>query len=234
MEIRDRIKAGTTRILVPTGGIEQNGPFVSVSKHNHIVRAVSIRVAELLGLTMTAPVIPFVPEGAITPPSGHMQFAGTISVTEQTFEGLLQDVGASLAVHGFTEIVFLGDSGENQQGLRNAVALLNRRFDSSPARAIYVPEFYNYPEVRTFLATKGINEHPEQFHEELAFSLQLLAIEPSALRYDQRIAAGFTTLGGLSLLERKKLTTLGREIIEMRAQATVRAIREREAMLNRK
>jgi creatinine amidohydrolase/Fe(II)-dependent formamide hydrolase-like protein len=221
-------------VLVPTGGIEQNGPFVSLSKHNYIARAVSLRAAELLGSTLVAPVVPFVPQGNIKPPTGHMLFSGTISLKEKTFEALLEDIGASLAVHGFTEIVFLGDSAGNQRGMQKAAAQINKRFHQSPTRAFYIPEFYNYPELRKFLAQRGIEEQPEDFHEELAFSLQLLAISPPTLRYEQRIAAGHTTLGGLSLLDRDKLVALGKEIIEMRAQSSVKAIRERELMPERK
>ncbi len=231
MDVRDRIRAGTTRILIPTGGIEQNGPFVSISKHNHIARTVSIRAAELLGSTLVAPVVPFVPEGDIDPPSGHMHFPGTLSVRESTFQLLLEEIGASLAAHGFTEIVLLGDSVDSQRGLERAAATLNKRFRTRSARALYIPEFYNYPDIRRTLMEKGIEETPEKFHEELAFSLQLMAIDPSTISYESRIAAGHTTLGGLSLLERDKLIELGKEILELRAQATAAAIRSREQML---
>jgi creatinine amidohydrolase len=233
IDIRDRIRTGTTRILVPTGGIEQNGPFVSVSKHNHIARAVSVRVAELLGSTLVAPVVAFVPEGTIDPPSGHMLFPGTLSLRESTFQLLLEEIGASLAAHGFTEIVLLGDSADSQWGLEVAAAALNERFGTRRVRAMYIPEFYNYPEVRRILLEKGIREKPEEFHEELAFSLQLMAIDPSTISYERRIAAGQTSLGGFSLLERDKLIELGKEIVELRAQTTAAAIKAREQMLER-
>jgi hypothetical protein len=35
MEIRDAVAAGTTTIIIGTGGIEQNGPYVAVGKHNY-------------------------------------------------------------------------------------------------------------------------------------------------------------------------------------------------------
>lgn len=231
MDVRDRIRAGTTRVLIPTGGIEQNGPFVSISKHNHIARAVSIRVAELLGSTLVAPVVPFVPEGDIDPPSGHMLFPGTLSLRESTFQLLLEELGASLATHGFTEIVLLGDSMDSQRTLEMASIALNKRFRTTSARAFYIPEFYSYPEIRRMLMEKGIEETPEKFHEELAFSLQLMAIDPSTISYERRIAAGHTSLGGFSLLERDKLLELGKEILERRAQTTAAAIRAREQML---
>lgn len=233
MDVRDRIRAGTTRILVPTGGIEQNGPFVSISKHNHIARAVSMRVAELLGSTLVAPIVAFVPEGTVDPPSGHMRFPGTLSLRESTFQLLVEELGASVAAHGFTEIVLLGDSADSQRGLEAAAATLNKQLRGKSARALYIPEFYNYPDIRRILMEKGIKEKPEEFHEELAFSLQLMAIDPSSINYESRIAAGHTSLGGFSLLERDKLIELGKEVLELRAQATAAAIRAREQVLER-
>ena len=53
----------------------------------------------------------FPSEGDIDEPSGHMRYPGTISVRQETFEMMLTDVARSLEAHGFTDIVFIGDSG---------------------------------------------------------------------------------------------------------------------------
>ena len=37
MEIRDLVKAGTTTIVIGTGGVEQNGPYVASGKHNFVL-----------------------------------------------------------------------------------------------------------------------------------------------------------------------------------------------------
>jgi creatinine amidohydrolase len=34
MEVRDAIQAGKTAVIVGTGGLEQNGPYVAIGKHN--------------------------------------------------------------------------------------------------------------------------------------------------------------------------------------------------------
>ena len=39
IEIRDALKAGKTTALLFVGGMEDNGPYVTVSQHNDIVRA---------------------------------------------------------------------------------------------------------------------------------------------------------------------------------------------------
>ena len=40
MEIRDAIARGTTTIIIGTGGIEQNGPYVAGGKHNYVLKTV--------------------------------------------------------------------------------------------------------------------------------------------------------------------------------------------------
>ena len=37
MEVRDAIADGTTTIIIPTGGIEENGPYLATGKHNLIL-----------------------------------------------------------------------------------------------------------------------------------------------------------------------------------------------------
>src|SRR5262245_19973892 len=83
-EVRDAIYAGKRTVIIPTGGTEQNGLHMVLGKHNYIVRYTAEKIAQKLGNALVAPVIAYVPEGRINPPEGHMNFAGTISVSENT------------------------------------------------------------------------------------------------------------------------------------------------------
>jgi creatinine amidohydrolase/Fe(II)-dependent formamide hydrolase-like protein len=226
MEVRDLIKQGATRVIVPTGGIEQNGPFVALNKHDLITRVVVRRTAEILGNTLVSPVVSFVPEGPIVPPSGHMLFPGTISLSEATFVALLHDIGSSLITHGFKEIIFLGDSGDSQSGMKRAAEELAKE-RGNVASVRFVPEFYDYDAVRSMLRSRGFPLTEESFHEELPFTLQVLAIDPHAVRYDERKKAGLVMLNGTSLADRERMTALGREIIEFRARETAKVIETR-------
>src|SRR5271155_5884328 len=69
-EVKERMEQGTDTIIIPTGGTEQNGPHIAIGKHNWIVRYTSGEIAKQLGNALAAPVIAYVPEGAIRPPSG--------------------------------------------------------------------------------------------------------------------------------------------------------------------
>src|SRR5262245_40801507 len=92
MEVRDALQAGKTTVIVPTGGVEQNGPYLATGKHNYVLRATSEAIARKLGNALVAPISPFVPEGDIEPPTGHMKYPGTISLTESTYQLLLIDI----------------------------------------------------------------------------------------------------------------------------------------------
>ena len=89
MEVRDLVRSGTTTIILPTGGTEQNGPHMALGKHNVRVKALGATIARTLGGTLVAPVLAYVPEGGLAPPTGHMRYAGTITVPEPVFEGVL-------------------------------------------------------------------------------------------------------------------------------------------------
>src|SRR5258707_8309661 len=118
MEVRDALKAGKTTVIIPTGGVEQNGPYLATGKHNYILRATTEAIARKLGNALVAPIVPFVPEGDIDPPTEHMKYPGSISLTEDTYERLLAEICACFRTHGFLHIVLIGDSGGNQQGMK--------------------------------------------------------------------------------------------------------------------
>ena len=118
MEVRDAMKEGTDKVIVATGGVEQNGPYLAAGKHNYVLQGTTEAIARKLGKTLVAPIVPFVPEGDIDPPTVHMKYPSTISVTEETYRRLLTDICASLKTHGFKHIILIGDSGGNQDGLK--------------------------------------------------------------------------------------------------------------------
>src|SRR5687767_6300480 len=95
MEVRDVLKAGSDTVIVATGGVEQNGPYLVTGKHNVVLRGTTEAIARKLGNCLVAPIVPFVPEGDIDPPTLHMKYPGTISVREETFQVLVTDICGS-------------------------------------------------------------------------------------------------------------------------------------------
>src|SRR5947208_17145176 len=73
-ELRDRIAAGSTTVLIPIGGTEQNGPHMVLGKHNARARVLADEIAKRLGNAVVAPDVSYVPD------EGHMKYSGTISI----------------------------------------------------------------------------------------------------------------------------------------------------------
>ena len=45
MEVRDALAAGTRTVIIPTGGIEQNGPYLALGKHNYVLQGACAGIA---------------------------------------------------------------------------------------------------------------------------------------------------------------------------------------------
>src|SRR5438874_8298157 len=226
MEVRDALKSGKETVLVATGGVEQNGPYLVTGKHNVVLRGTTEAIARKLGNTLVAPIVPFVPEGDIEPPTLHMLYPGTISVTEQTFQALLTDICSSLKTHGFKRIILIGDSGGNQDGMKTVAAALSEKWKGSSTKIVFIPEYYNTAPVTKWLESQGIKQTPEGLHDDFAMEATMLAVDPNSVRMKQRIAAGNFRINGVELAPAEKTIELGRKIIDLRAENTVKAIRQ--------
>ena len=223
MEVRDAIRGGKDTVIVATGGVEQNGPYLVTGKHNVVLRGTTRAIARKLGNALVAPLVPFVPEGEIDPPTEHMRYPGTISVTAATYEALLSDICASLRTHGFKHIVLIGDSGGNQEGMKAVVAKLNKK--SREGQLHYIEEYYNFPAVGKWLEEQGIHQVPEGLHDDFGMTAVMMSVDPQSVRTAQRIAAGNFRINGIDLAPAEKTIQWGKRIINYRAEAAAKAIR---------
>jgi creatinine amidohydrolase/Fe(II)-dependent formamide hydrolase-like protein len=226
LEIRDALRAGKRTAIVATGGIEMNGPYLVLGKHNVILRATTQAIARKLGDALVAPIVAFVPEGQIEPPSGHMRYPGTISLSETTYKALLTDIAASLKAHGFRNIVLIGDSGGNQKGMREVAEELQKRWAEAETRIVFIPEYYDYPGILKWVEAQGIKEVDEGHHDDFGISAMMMSVDPSSVRMKQRMAAGRFSINGVSLAPAEKTIALGKRAVEFRADVTVAAIRK--------
>lgn len=191
IELRDRIDAGTTSVIIPIGGTEQNGPAMALGKHNVRVKFLAEKIAERLGNALVAPVISYVPEGTIDPPTAHMKFPGTITISDKTFEQLLESAARSFKLHGFKTIILIGDHGSYQDNERAVADRLNGEWRKTPVRVFAALEYYRITQgayVRQLLAA-GAKQSELGKHAGLADTSLMLAIDPSLVRQD-RIAGG--------------------------------------------
>jgi hypothetical protein len=240
MEVRDKVRAGVTTIIVGTGGVEQNGPYVAGGKHNYVLQTVLPSIARAVGNALIAPIVKFVPEGGIEPQDGHMRYAGTIGLEDATFEALLTDICRSYKAHGFIDIILLGDSGGNQAGMERVANTLNRRWAGERARVHYLREYYTEDQWSyAFLRSQGITQidrnppagqaadRPSDWrngiHDDIYYEAQIAVQDPKLIRMAERQKAGLFTLHGVDLAPVEKLVELGRKLADYRAQITARA-----------
>jgi creatinine amidohydrolase/Fe(II)-dependent formamide hydrolase-like protein len=184
-EVRDKIAAGTTTVILPTGGTEQNGPHMVLGKHNFIVKVAAGRIARRLGNALVAPVVAYVPEGNIDPPSGHMRYPGAITLPNEYFEKLLEFAARSFRVNGFTDIVLIGDSGGNQDGLKNVAERLNGEWTGIGVHVHFVPDYYSGNGLREWLESQGESADDIGSHAGITDTSQLWSIDPSLIRQER-------------------------------------------------
>jgi creatinine amidohydrolase len=227
-EVRDAIKAGKTTVILPTGGTEQNGPHMVLGKHNFIIRHTADRIARGLGDTLVAPVVAYVPEGNIEPPSGHMRYPGAITLPNEHYMKLLEYAARSFKVNGFKDIVFIGDSGGNQNGLKQVAELLNKEWTGTGVRVHFVPDYYSASgeSFRAWLASQGEKQDDIGTHAGITDTSQLMAIDPKLIRKDKLADRGGFEGSGVSGNPTRASVAYGRKGLELKVDVTVRRIRE--------
>lgn len=226
MEVRDAIKSGTTSILIPTGGVEQKGPYSAIGRHNFSLEVTTKIIAEKLGNTLVAPVVAFVPQGSIEPKSRHMRYPGTISVREDIFVELLIDIADSMKAHGFTDIILLGDNGGNRAGLARAEQRLAEKWQGSDSHIHYIEEFYDNPRWKKWMAARGIVEVSEGYHDGYRSSAVMMLYDPMMARMPQRLEKGLFHINGIDLMPMDKTIKFAKEFVDYRTDVTVKAINE--------
>ena len=222
LEVRDALRSGTVTALILTGGIEENGPYLTTGKHNHVLRVMGDAIARRLGNTLVAPIVtiePGNPERASSP--------GGIRFSQETYRAVLRDMAVSLKAQGFTRIFMLGDSGGNQRGMATVAEELSEKWASEGIVIAHIPEYYNYGDVLSYQRdVLGIDEDPrlEGLHDDYYITSIIMNDDPRHVRLEQRIAADKATINGISILPVEQTLEHGRRLIEFRTDATVEAI----------
>lgn len=181
-EVREALAAGKTIMIIPTGGTEQNGPHMVIGKHNYIVKETARRVAGRLGNALVAPVLAYVPEGDIEKREGHMAYPGTISVPPPIYEQVLESAAASFRIEGFKTVVFLGDSGPNQEPQRVVAAKLSAAWAKDGVRVIQCSKYYAANGGLEWLKSQGESEAAIGTHAAIRDSSELMAVFPEGIR----------------------------------------------------
>jgi creatinine amidohydrolase/Fe(II)-dependent formamide hydrolase-like protein len=204
-------------VIVPTGGTEKNGYHMVTGKHNYVVTYTANQMARRLKNALVAPTIQYVPEG-----DPDTSVPGEISLPSPGYDRLLDAAARSLKVHGFTDILFIGDSGGNQAGFTTVANALNEEWKGSGVKVFALTDYYNASRLhyRAWLeAAFGYDEETSGSHAGITDTSQMLFVHPSGIRKDRIKPWGGPKDSGVSGDPALATAEIGRMGIEFKVNA---------------
>ena len=114
---------GSSGIILPTGSIEQHGPLGLIGTDSICAREIAWAAAARCGAIVA-------PEVSYAPAPFNMGFPGTVSLSTEVYEFLIDNVLASLAHHGFDRIYILNGHGANFAILQGFAEKISKQFAS--------------------------------------------------------------------------------------------------------
>lgn len=223
-EVRGAIERGATTAIVPSGGIEQNGPHMVLAKHDYIVHAAANRIAAALGNALVAPVISYVPEGDYTPPTGNMLYPGTLGVPEPVFAAVLEGIARSLKNTGFKTIALIGDHGGQQAAQAQVAAKLNREW-AGQVKVINVSGYYVDDAQNNFLKGKGETEATIGSHAGLIDTAELMSVHPEGVDLSKFKSYARKEAPGHSGEPARATPELGKALLDIRTDQAIKQIK---------
>ena len=226
LELRDLVRTyGFTTVLILNGTMEANGPYLTTGKHNHVLRVTGDAIARTLGKTLVAPIVMLDagnPETTTQP--------GRLVLSRETLHAVLRDMATSLKAQGFKEIFFIGDSGSNQNLLNTVATDLAKAWAGQDILVAHIREYYNYGDVLKYqnevLGKVELDKDLDGYHDDYYISSIIMNDSPAHVRYDQRVQVNLNHINSLPL-ELDEALTIGKKLIQFRADVTVAAIKQR-------
>lgn len=224
VELKARVDAGAKSVILPTGGVEQNGPYIALGKHNSVVAFAAQELATTLGNTLIAPVVKVVPQGDLGKPAGNLLFPGTLALLDDTFERVLSDTVLSLAYAGFQNIYLLGDHGLSQPVQERVASRMTELLKAANVRVWHVSAYYQQELEATYLASQGIAKEVQGEHAGVADIAQIMAVNPAFVRTVKKPTSNAAALGYSGLPE---LATpeLGQALLKLRIDAALKQMK---------
>ncbi|MBL8961792.1 MAG: creatininase family protein [Gemmatimonadetes bacterium] len=226
-EVRDAIAGGKKTIIIPIGGTEQNGPHMIMGKHNYIVTFAAGEIARVLGDALVAPTLQYVPEGDYNRP-GFGDKPGVISLPSPSYDRLLDAAVRSLKVHGFTNILLIGDSGGNQAGMTAVANTVNAEWAGSGVKVFALVDYYQKGRIliRDYLQQKyGWDNATVGSHAGTSDTSQLLYVHAAGIRKNKLAPNGGSPDSGVNGDPTKASAEIGKIAIDFKVNAAVEQFR---------
>jgi creatinine amidohydrolase/Fe(II)-dependent formamide hydrolase-like protein len=170
-EVKDALAAGKTTALFYTGGTEQRGPQNVNGGHNLMGRPTVKAIALELGNAIAMPVLPYTPNRA------SAELPGTIGLTTELLEAILERLSEEAIVTGFKNVVLMGDHGGGQPSAYQTVAeRLDAKYTPEGIHVYYSDDVYAKAnaDFDTWFKAKG---YPPGLHGALPDTSEMLYLQ---------------------------------------------------------
>ena len=137
-EVADYLKS-CTGIVLPTGSLEQHGPVGLIGTDAICVEEIAQSASEQSSM-LVAPVLNYAPA------QFNLEFAGTISLSAETFAKVFTEITTSLMRSGFDRIYILNGHGANLAPLKSAVHDLYLKLDDA-SPTVKIRNWWDFPQI---------------------------------------------------------------------------------------
>jgi creatinine amidohydrolase/Fe(II)-dependent formamide hydrolase-like protein len=121
LEARERLKE-VDMVLLPVGSIEQHGSHLPLDTDAFDAEYLAQQVAAACSEPKPL-VLPLISYGVSY---HHDDFAGTMSISNETLSRLVYEIGMSAARNGFNKLIIINGHGGNVPALKFAAQMINR------------------------------------------------------------------------------------------------------------
>lgn len=177
-EVEQAIASGLDTVIITIGSTEQHGLHLPLGTDAILGEALGERVARALGNALLAPGM------RIGCSEHHMDFAGSLTLSRETFIRVVADICRSLARHGFRHIVLIPTHGGNFAPLANAVEAVRPELPGSNLIAFtdlmaFMEEIFQTGKARE-VTPEQAGAHAGEFETSI-----MLTVRPDLVAIDQ-------------------------------------------------
>ncbi|MHA1157070.1 MAG: creatininase family protein, partial [Candidatus Heimdallarchaeota archaeon] len=121
-DIGEAMEQGFDSIVIAVGAIEQHGPHLPLKTDSLIGEEIAHILAKKLGKSLQGPTI------NVGCSEHHMEFSGTVSISEGTLKSIISDYTQSFVKHGFKNIIFIPSHGGNFAAVGEVIEKLQEQY----------------------------------------------------------------------------------------------------------
>jgi len=178
-DIGAAIAAGKTTAIIVAGSSEQHGPHLPEGTDAMIGEGLAVRLAQKLGSALVAPVIR---PGCS---DHHLAFPGTVSISAELLQGIIDAYLASLRRHGFKRFFIFSSHGGNFPVLTHMVER------GLPPDVFVVSDLINFAGVMLGTLHRFGRDLKTIPHADASETGEMLVLQPNLVHMD-RAERGFT------------------------------------------